>query len=177
MERDYQNHIGTKLISNGMVTQEKRWNRNRNLFYLIAFCNIIFLTSYLPKDNNKPVTNCKVEDKSYNGKLIYSLVDDMPVFKSKHYSSLMNYLVKNVKFSLDTSLVSYRLDVEFHVLDNGKIDRCQINNKSVEDYSNVDKAVVKALTDMPNWIPGKCKNKNVIVRYSFTSTIRFEQEM
>lgn len=135
------------------------------------------MTSYIPKDDNKIVTNCKVVDKDHNGRLIYSLVDKMPIFKSKRYVSFMNYLVRNVKFSLDTSLVSYRLDVEFDVLDNGKIDKCQINNKSVKDYSIIDKAVVKALIDMPNWIPGKCKNKNVIVRYSFTSTIRFEQEM
>jgi len=177
MAQEYQNLMDTKLENIGTQTLEKQWYRNRSLSYLITFYSIILLTSCIPKNDNKTITNCTVVDKDHNGRLIYSQVDEMPAFKSKRYVSFMNYLLRNVKFSLDTPLASYRIDVKFDVLDNGKIDNCHVNYKKIKDYSVIDKAVVKALMDMPIWIPGICNKKKVIVRYSFISTIRFEQEM
>jgi hypothetical protein len=41
----------------------------------------------------------------------------------------------------------------------------KIINKLEEDYSSIEKDVIKVLEKMPKWKPAKCNNKNIAFLY------------
>ena len=52
---------------------------------------------------------------------------------------------------------------QFVVNENGSISEIQVMHNTHKGFG-VEKSVVKALSEMPNWIPGKLSEKNVRCR-------------
>ena len=96
----------------------------------------------------------------------YQLVDIMPEFKGG-IDSLMSFVRQNLKYPEweKENKIEGKVFVTFIVDKNGKIKEPKIL-RSVKGSRNFDKEVIRVISSMPNWTPGKQDGKNVDVQFN-----------
>ncbi len=95
----------------------------------------------------------------------YRFVDEMPIFKgSSDSSSFPEYLLENIDLSeIESDILAGRVVVEYCIDTAGKTTDIRI----VRSLSNnIDKAVIDAIKNSPEWIPGKLDGR--LVKVFFT---------
>lgn len=90
----------------------------------------------------------------------------MPEYKDG-IDSLMSYLRRNLVYPNweRENKIEGKVFVNFIVDKNGKINNPRIL-RSVEGSKNFDKEVMRVVSNMPNWIPGKQDGKYVDVKFN-----------
>ncbi|MBL0053300.1 MAG: energy transducer TonB [Bacteroidetes bacterium] len=91
---------------------------------------------------------------------VYTIVDIMPQFPGGK-DSLISFIQKEAKFNFDGMAF-----VEFIVTKTGSIR--DINVLGGFGINNISIPVKKIISNMPNWIPGMHRGRNVDVQMSLT---------
>ncbi|KQM78834.1 hypothetical protein ASE74_12810 [Pedobacter sp. Leaf216] len=136
---------------------------------------LCLLTFSFAKDNQvfAQQTSCKGY---YNKQLklfVYSQVDKMPEYPggiAKFYKFLSNYSLNGVDNDRLQSTVfpTFIIDASGHVKNVG------IYDKTPENYTQLDRNVIKLLETCPNWEPAKCDNKNVAMNFRTRMTLCYQ---
>ncbi|MES2629577.1 MAG: energy transducer TonB, partial [Bacteroidota bacterium] len=85
-------------------------------------------------------------------------------------AAMMDYLIHNVKYpaSAKAKKITGTVFVQFTVEETGKISELKVVKG---DNADLNDAAMKAVSDMPDWIPAKDNGK--AVRSSYTLPIKF----
>ena len=101
---------------------------------------------------------------------IFTIVEQMPEFRGGQ-AALMQYLVKHIKYPSRAKAngISGRVYVSFVIDKGGNV----INAKILRGIGGgCDQESLRVVNNMPKWIPGKQRGKNVTVQY--TLPIKFK---
>jgi protein TonB len=95
---------------------------------------------------------------------IYSVVEVPPSYTGGE-EKLMEYLTTNISYpdKAKEKMIEGIVYISFIVNEDGSISDVKVL-KSLE--SSCDKEALRVVKNMPNWIPGKMKNKKVPVQYN-----------
>lgn len=93
-------------------------------------------------------------------------VESMPEFKGG-VDSLLSYLTKNINYPEweKEQNIEGKVIASFIIDEMGKVTQLRIT-KSVEGSKNFNKEVLRVVSEMPDWVPGKRKGKNVAVHFN-----------
>lgn len=104
------------------------------------------------------------------GGQIYDIVEQYPEFPGG-YSALTEWIDDNLKYPVEAAMdgIEGRVIVQFIVRPTGKI----VDAKVVRGIApSLDKEALRLINIMPNWIPGRQKDKAVNVRYTLPITFK-----
>lgn len=104
------------------------------------------------------------------GEQIYDIVEQYPEFPGG-YSALTEWIDDNLKYPVEAAMdgIEGRVIVQFIVRPTGKI----VDAKVVRGIApSLDKEALRLINIMPNWIPGRQKDKAVNVRYTLPITFK-----
>lgn len=99
----------------------------------------------------------------------FTIVEEMPEFPGGD-AALMRYLAKSVRYPViaEQNNIQGRVYIQFVINTNGEVTNA-IVLRGVDP--SLDKEAIRVVENMPNWKPGKQRNKPV--RVSFTVPINF----
>ena len=104
------------------------------------------------------------------GEQIYDIVEQYPEFPGG-YSALTEWIDDNLKYPVEAAMdgIEGRVIVQFIVRPTGKV----VDAKVVRGIApSLDKEALRLINIMPNWIPGRQKDKAVNVRYTLPITFK-----
>jgi periplasmic protein TonB len=104
-------------------------------------------------------------DGTYEGNLpIYYQVDSLPQFPGGNVA-MIRYIVNNIKYPEQAikNNITGIVYIQFCIKNDGSLFKFEVQ-KSVNPL--LDAEAMRVVKSMPNWKPGKLKNKNVNVRFS-----------
>ncbi len=144
----------------------------KNLFYLVI-CLLITTNSLTAQNKNKKERIDRIIENlpanTENGSeidenTVFTIVEEMPQFPGGQ-EVLMNYIDENLEYPefYKTKEASARVIVGFVIYEDGSVNELKII-RGVEPA--FDAAAIKVLENMPNWIPGKHRDKAVKVKYN-----------
>lgn len=137
--------------------------RNNSITMIILY--FLFFISACNNDSSSPPQESCSKSIEKN-RIIYSVVDKLPIYKNKPIDVLI-YLSDNIKIIIN-SLNQTKVDLQFIVLENGKVSDVGIYNKKESEYTDIDKEYIKVLSMMPKWQAGECNGKKVAVKIRLT---------
>ena len=113
---------------------------------------------------------CSYAQENQDETKVFDVVQQMPSFPGGQ-NALLQYLKRNIKYPLNAERngIQGRVIVTFIVEKDGSITGVSVIS-SVEP--SLDEEAVRVVKNMPNWIPGKQKNKPVRVKYTVPITFR-----
>jgi periplasmic protein TonB len=124
------------------------------------------------------ITNQEVKDVALTDSYVsieeepvdFLIIEEKPEFPGGE-TALMRYIASNIKYTeaIKESGISGKLLIFFVINQEGKVTNVELL-KSIDPY--LDKEALRAVTDMPEWKPGKQKGKPV--RVSFKLPIYFK---
>ncbi len=94
----------------------------------------------------------------------FTVVEQMPEFPGG-MDSLFAFIHKHLEYPADAHEVQGRVYARFVVEADGSVTRPEIL-RSVEGYPSLYSAVLKTISQMPNWMPGQMRGKAVPVYYT-----------
>jgi len=109
-------------------------------------------------------THCKEVFDTILNRKIYDQADVLPSFPGGT-SKLMSFINSELHYPNSQQEVQGKVCVSFIVEIDGTLTNKQICEKSKEEYTEVEKAVLKILDKMPLWKPGNCNKQAVAFRY------------
>lgn len=122
---------------------------------------IFFMLGCFSKLEVKQVSKftCKYKYESNFRKKIYTQVDEMPRFPESA-GNVGLFMMKNMREvdSVDTQgsvRLSFVIDVDGGIFD------LKIRDKTVYNYTPLEKEILRVLKTMPKWIPARCNKKKV----------------
>ncbi len=86
-----------------------------------------------------------------------------PVFPGGD-AALSKYLMNNIHYKQENDYWQGSFQLEYVIDIRGVVRGTRILKKLPEEYSIMDKEVLRVLNAMPDWTPGKCNGKNVNVK-------------
>ena len=107
-----------------------------------------------------------IEDTVQVAQVPFTVTEVMPEFPGG-MDSLFAFIHKHLEYPADAHEVQGRVYARFVVEADGSVTRPEIL-RSVEGYPSLDSAVLKTISQMPNWIPGQMRGKAVPVYYTLT---------
>ncbi len=126
-------------------------------FYIISVS--LLLLSALP------VFSQKVDDSCFSRNQVYQIMetDTMPIFKGG-YGALLAYIDTNFVYPAiyNETSIQGKIICKFIVSEDGSISNVKIL-QGLDKY--MDDEVLKIISCMPKWLPGKRKDKAVKVEY------------
>ena len=105
---------------------------------------------------------------------IYEMTDVRPSYPGGS-AALEEYINNNIEYqqpAIDNNTEG-TVDVQFVVDENGKVSNAKVMGKQLG--SGLDDEAVRAISNMPNWTPGKVKGKNVKTRLVLPITYKIDQ--
>jgi len=119
-------------------------------------------TNVLLTDTNKsfPIIN------TIQGQMVLNVCDKMPQFVGGDEAKI-KYLLNAIRYPplTDNEIFQSTVRLTFIIDTNGKVSNVSIIDKiNYNDYSRIEKESIKAIENMPDWIPGENKGKKVPVR-------------
>jgi TonB family protein len=143
---------------------------NKHLLFLLTFLVTIVLNSTAQVNPNDTTAKTPEAPGETNDSL-YKIVEKQAEFPGG-MDAMFKYLAKNMQYPAEArdKQISGTVYVEFIVEKDGRI--TNVNARRSNAHSLLEKAAVKAVREMPNWIPAKQEGKNV--RSIFILPIQFE---
>ncbi len=168
------------LLKKRMIMMKNQKSQRRMPVKLLLSALALSLTLFACSNSSQPATektskNLK-ETTQVNANLpqtdtgkVFMVVDKMPEFQGG-VKKLLNYLATNIKYPAEArkAKIQGQVVVNFIVEKNGSISHVKIT-KGIGH--GCDKEAVKAVENMPRWIPGQQKGKPV--RVNFNLPVRF----
>lgn len=110
------------------------------------------------------LSGCDQKRLVYKHEKVYESVEQMPEYQGGQ-QELTNFLVKSIRYPLEAHQngIQGKVFVEFVVGKDGAVKDVKIA-KSVDPA--LDAEAVRVVSNMPKWIPGKEKGKQVAVQYT-----------
>lgn len=127
---------------------------------------LIFSIPFVTKNDNVKI------DSLLNENIIYEKLDTMPSFPGGENANL-SYLSRNIKYPVfaQENNIQGNVICEFIVSKDGTIRDVKVI-KGVDQ--SLDKEAVRVIKNMPNWIPGKYRGKNVNCRFFMPINFRLQ---
>lgn len=101
-------------------------------------------------------------------KNVYQTVEIFPSYDKEGINNFAKKIIQEIKkkkivISQEEALWNSRIIVTFIVNEEGYLENIQIDRKKEEDYSNIDKEVLKIVDKLrcKKWNPGICNNQKV----------------
>jgi TonB family protein len=143
---------------------------NKKILLLVTILIMISLQSFA-QDKPQRTKVKPTEGATDTTEIVYKVVEDQASFPGG-MDSLFAYLSRNLKYPAEASdkQISGTVYVEFIVEKDGSITNVKARHSTA--HSSLEKAALKAVKEMPNWIPARQKGKNV--RSIFILPIQFE---
>lgn len=112
-----------------------------------------------------PIFSQKVDDSCFSQNKVYQIMetDTMPIFKGG-YNALLAYIDANFVYPAiyNETSIQGKIICKFIVSEDGSISNVKIL-QGLDKY--MDDEVLKIISCMPKWLPGKRKDKTVKVEY------------
>ena len=107
----------------------------------------------------------QMEEEEEEENYVFMLVEDMPVFQGGDINTFRNYIQGTLKYPriAEENSISGTVHVTFVVNKKGELDEITIL-RGVDP--SLDNEVIRALKAAPKWVPGKQRDKPVLVRMS-----------
>lgn len=186
------NHFSVLLIKKRIKMMNKNenriWYRAKSALSPLAFVLALALTSFtvekststITSNEDKPTSTTAVGEISKITPLadtaktvkqdaedegpVFSEVEQMPTFSSKQYSSLHEYIGKNINYPAEAAKkgVSGNVFVEFIISEKGKVTNPKVL-RGADSLLNAE--AIRVVKSMPDWIPGVQKGKKVKVKF------------
>jgi protein TonB len=105
-----------------------------------------------------------VKEDNSGPKEVFYIVEDMPKFLGKNHNTCLKYVQEHLEYPQEAKEKGLEgtVDVFFVVDHKGKVTKARVK-KAVDPL--FDKAALKAVNSMPDWTPGKQRNKPVAVQF------------
>lgn len=144
------------------------------LTFIIAVILILLLYNCTSNKHNQNVaTNASDNKQIADTSIVYTAVEQMPAFPGG-YAAMHKYIADNLKCpSIETENgVQGRVTIRFTVLRNGKIRNIEAlrdTNRPLAD------SLIKVISQMPDWTPGKQNGIPVNVYYTLPINIHLKK--
>jgi protein TonB len=105
---------------------------------------------------------------------VYEMTDTRPVYPGGQ-EALENYVNNNIEYqqpAIDESTQG-TINVQFVVDENGNVANAKEIGKELGN--GLDQEAVRVISNMPKWMPGKVKGKNVKTRVVLPITYKIEE--
>ena len=124
---------------------------------------MIFLLSCSYKSNIKHLqTKCNNEYDVKLKKMIYTTVDTMPEFPDG-LIGFNKFILGHLRYP-NQGTFQGSVTCSFIIDNNGNLIAPEIYKKAADNYTALEKEILKVLSTSPKWRPGKCGDKKVPVR-------------
>lgn len=134
---------------------------------------ILFLLTILSCKSKNAICDYSTIYDSITNERVYEVVDRMPVFNAIGGSdNIGEYIIKRYD---DSTKVGLQLSIKLRFVINkrGELVGAGIYGKNRNEYTDVEKQIVKIAESSPNWEPGLCSDHkvNVLVRVRMSVVI------
>jgi TonB family protein len=113
------------------------------------------------KDQQKKLSVLQSEQGEGNDKEVFWVVEDIAHFPGGR-PALKKYLEDNIRYPADARDGKTEVQVQFTIKTNGSVDDVKIHKTG---NRKMDKEAVRLVSDMPDWIPAKQRDKPVSSQY------------
>lgn len=110
--------------------------------------------------------------KDQKERIIYTVVEDMPTYQGGE-SSFLKFILENFKYPNQESLQT-KFIVEFVIDCDGTVLLPKIKDKNDTELTGAEKELLKVISMMPKWNPGKHNNQNVPVKMTIPINIEID---
>jgi len=113
------------------------------------------------KDENRNKKSNECNSYYYDEELkenIYLFTPQMPFFKGGN-SAFLNYFTSNYE---PVGTEKHSFSFEIVIGRNGEVLSVKIANK--ESLNEAEDSAIKVIKDMPDWVPGSCRNERVSIK-------------
>jgi protein TonB len=120
---------------------------------------------YLSKSND-----CLNSPDTINGQEILYILEEMPKFNDTNFK-FNDYLLKDIDFPNDNSVFYGKIVITFVIDTSGNvINGCILKSYLRDDLEYVENNILRNISTIPKWEPGKQGGKKVPVRFTFPIT-------
>lgn len=127
---------------------------------IVCVC-LISCTSFKVTRNDSEASCPHYFDSSIN-RTVYTFVDEMPKYGEGENDFVIDFM-KMFKYPQGAE-IQFTINMEVIIDGDGRILRCSIKDKNVEEYTMVEKEALKTLQRMVKWKGGVCNGKIVPVK-------------
>lgn len=104
---------------------------------------------------------------------VFTIVEEMPTFKSNDYKDFRDYIVKNLKYPTEAveNGLQGKVYVSFVVEPDGSVSNVRVT-KGIDE--SLDQEAIRVVESSPKWQPGTQRGKPVRVAYAFPVVFSLE---
>lgn len=143
------------------------------LIFIIAVISILMYNCTSNRYNRDVATNASDNKQIADTSIVYTAVEEMPAFPGG-YAAMHRYIAENLRFPLTETEngVQGRVTIRFTVLRNGKIRNIEVLRDKDRPLAD---SLIKVVSQMPDWTPGKQNGIPVNVYYTLPINIHLKQ--
>lgn len=97
---------------------------------------------------------------------VYTVVDQWPQYPGGDVA-IMKHIADNLEYPAGDEYIKGSLNIQFIVQTDGRLTNITIPGTPPEKYTKIDKEVLRVMSIMPRWEPGRCNGVKVPVRMPF----------
>lgn len=106
---------------------------------------------------------CKFTYDTTIKKRVYSIVDSMPQYVGGH-TAMLQFIAENYHYPEGQQEFQASFKIGFIVDKKGRVIGIGVPSKSKEQETSAEKELIRVMSKMPPWKPGKCRRKKVPVQ-------------